>query len=601
MAYKYIPGAVAALLLLSSCSTVQSVKNGVSGAAKSVTGLFSGDEERAERAASPEKYLSMRSDAPYNPENPYAGGSSRGAAVQAVNEVKSQADMIESDALNDAFAPLYVRYGLRTEILDAHAALLLERGRYLDVVNLIEGAWTQGGGMTPELLNSAGMASFARGERGDAFRFFREALSLNPSDVKTVNNIAVLYLAEGRPAEALDILSALPLRTVSGSENAERVAFNKALANAMTGNMPEAERLLRMVMDDAQVNANMAYFLRLRNNPDASVFFLNRSMGLGGGTAGGMSLDAKRPPAAAFAGAPKTETPGGYMPAYAEPTDGARGYRPAAAPANGYGAPYAAPGYRAPAAPAAAPYGGGNMFYAPPASPQQPPAPVTEIYEPASLGTETVTHYRQKAQQRGARTFFSSLDAAGAAPARDMAAADPMLRPKAGFAPPPPVYADESPEYVPPGYEEPNSEGYDENGGTAEQAGDTLPSGYAYEAPPAYEGGGYDDAAYPAQESSALPELPEYDDTAGLYAEPAEQAAPVYRGPDAAYRGPDSAGAPSAAGPDWSSHDMQQNLTENYADPLLENPNMRVGVTPEGRRYYYVEESAADESYADGY
>jgi Flp pilus assembly protein TadD len=192
-------------------------------------------------------------------------------------EEKAAAKETTAEGVNAIYAPVYERFWPTEEIVSSHANALFGKQFYAEAVSVVSAALERGMEPGADLLNVAGMAAFAADNPLQAVFYFNRALAASPGDPRTVNNVAIVYLAERRYPDALQILDSIsPEAASSDPDLGKRIALNKAMALALTGDADAAEAMLSHYMEPLHVYRNIAYFAMAGGRKDIARHYLNR-------------------------------------------------------------------------------------------------------------------------------------------------------------------------------------------------------------------------------------------------------------------------------------------------------------------------------------
>jgi tetratricopeptide (TPR) repeat protein len=114
--------------------------------------------------------------------------------------------------------------------------------------------------LTPaEVLQSAADRAMGQKRLADAEVFFREITTLDPSSIAAWNNLAVVYLAGGHPAAALEATE----KALAINPEAEHPRFNRAIIKRQLGQTEEALADLRALAKSHPGEVNYATHLTL--------------------------------------------------------------------------------------------------------------------------------------------------------------------------------------------------------------------------------------------------------------------------------------------------------------------------------------------------
>lgn len=107
-------------------------------------------------------------------------------------------------------------------------------------------------------LNAKGVLLDARGDHDGARKLFSQALELDPSDFRALNNLALSHLASGDPEQAIRLLSQTDARTMP------TLALNLAFARALQGDEAGARQSLSAIMSPSLVPRALEDFAQRR-------------------------------------------------------------------------------------------------------------------------------------------------------------------------------------------------------------------------------------------------------------------------------------------------------------------------------------------------
>lgn len=113
------------------------------------------------------------------------------------------------------------------------------------------------------VLNALGVAHDLTGDRQGAHQYYRTGLKLAPDNAPLRSNYALSLALSGDTDGALETIAPLAGAPMASPQQRQTVALVYGLA----GNKAEAERLARIDLDDASVEANMQRIAALRNAP----------------------------------------------------------------------------------------------------------------------------------------------------------------------------------------------------------------------------------------------------------------------------------------------------------------------------------------------
>ncbi len=242
----FLAMAVAASVLLSGCQTRTAGLAGGELTTASTTKLEEGPSFKKTEALA-RQWQKDKADAQVG--LAYATNLDRiGQRPNAISVLRTVADA------NSASATVQVEVGRRLMAAGAFddAAMVLERAASLNPADA-------------PTLSTLGSAYDQLGRHGEAREQYHKALVINPGSVATRNNLAMSHALQGQLPEAEKLLRQL---MNSGGANAARVRQNLALVVGLQGRFDEAKKIASEDLPPDQVEANMAYLQQMLSQPN---------------------------------------------------------------------------------------------------------------------------------------------------------------------------------------------------------------------------------------------------------------------------------------------------------------------------------------------
>lgn len=195
-----------------------------------------------------------------------AAFSSPAEALQRAEALRLAGADVEALAL---LAAAYRRYPSHAGVLSAYGRLALVMG-HEDLAARVLQAAVAANPRDGRALSAQGALEWRNGRADEARSALIRAKSALPGDSAVLNNLAVGYLLEDRPAEAVSLLRQALASPQANPVYAERVRRNLAVALAVEGNFAEADRLARTSLPRSLLHADdstIRHFMGLADAP----------------------------------------------------------------------------------------------------------------------------------------------------------------------------------------------------------------------------------------------------------------------------------------------------------------------------------------------
>lgn len=190
--------------------------------------------------------------------------ASPGEALQRAERLRLAGADVEALAI---LAAAHRRYPNHAHVLSAYGRLALAMGHDELAARLLQSAV----GADPRdwrALSAQGVLEWRNGRPSDARGALIKARTISAGDSAVLNNLAVGYLLENRPAEAVSLLRQALAAPQLNPAHGRKIRRNLAVALAVEGNFAEADRLVQVALP------------RSLEGADASA--IRQFMGLGG-------------------------------------------------------------------------------------------------------------------------------------------------------------------------------------------------------------------------------------------------------------------------------------------------------------------------------
>jgi Flp pilus assembly protein TadD len=191
--------------------------------------------------------------------------SSPGEALQRAETLRLAGADVEALAV---LAAAYRRYPSHAGVLSAYGRLALVLG-HDDLAARVLQAAVAANPRDGRALSAQGALEWRNGRADEARSSLIRAKSALPGDSAVLNNLAVGYLLEDRPAEAVSLLRQALASPPANPIHADRIRRNLAVALAVEGNFVEADRLARTSLPRSLQNADAGAIRQFMGLADA--------------------------------------------------------------------------------------------------------------------------------------------------------------------------------------------------------------------------------------------------------------------------------------------------------------------------------------------
>jgi Flp pilus assembly protein TadD len=171
----------------------------------------------------------------------------------------------QPDAKLQVLRTLVVKHPGNGDVQTKLGKQFLISGQTADAVEALEKA-AAAPGATAQTYSALGSAYDQEGRFDLARKNYNIALQMAPGDVSITNNLAMSFALSGKLPEAEKLLR--DALASPGSKNVPRVRQNLALVVGLRGNFDEARQIASEDLPPEQVEANLAYLQQMLSQPN---------------------------------------------------------------------------------------------------------------------------------------------------------------------------------------------------------------------------------------------------------------------------------------------------------------------------------------------